>query len=80
MDGAANAEGGGSLRGEFSGTAATVHGAAGWRMNGHMRLAVEEFGLPGAPIRAAAHSFLPIVDGKNDPQSAAANHVADWMS
>ena len=63
MDGAANAESRGSLRGDF-GAAATVHGAAGWRMNGHALRFAEALGFVWCSDSRGTHPFLPIVDGE----------------
>ncbi len=45
------------------GTAATVHGAAGWQMNGHALRLGETLGFAYSSDSRGTHPFLPVVDG-----------------
>lgn len=49
---------------EIFGVAATVHGAAGWQMNGHALRLTEELGFTCCSDGRGTHPFLPIVDGE----------------
>ena len=49
---------------EIFGAAATVHGAAGWRMNGHALRFAEALGFVWCSDSRGTHPFLPIVDGE----------------
>ena len=49
---------------EIFGTAATMHGAAGWQMNNHALRLAEEFGFAWCSDSRGTHPFLPIVDGE----------------
>ncbi len=49
---------------EIFGAAATVHGAAGWQMNGHALRLAEELGFSHCSDSRGDHPFLPVVDGE----------------
>ena len=49
---------------EIFGTAATIHGAAGWQMNNHALRLAEEFGFAWCSDSRGTHPFLPVVDGE----------------
>ncbi len=46
------------------GAAATVHGAAGWQMNGHALRLTESLGFSHGSDSRGDHPFLPVVDGE----------------
>ena len=47
---------------EIFGTAATVHGAAGWQMNAHALRLTGELGFTCCSDSRGTHPFLPVVD------------------
>ena len=49
---------------EIFGAAATVHGAAGWQMNGHALRFAGELGFAYSSDSRGTHPFLPVVDGE----------------
>ncbi len=49
---------------EIFGAAATVHGAAGWQMNGHALRLTEELGFAYCSDARGMWPFLPVVDGE----------------
>ncbi len=49
---------------EILGAAATVHGAAGWQMNGHALRFAGELGFACCSDARGTHPFLPVVDGE----------------
>ena len=49
---------------EIFGAAATVHGAAGWQMNGHALRLAEALGFTWCSDSRGTHPFLPVVDGE----------------
>jgi len=48
---------------EIFGAAATVHGAAGWQMNGYALRLTRELGFSHCSDGRGTHPFLPVVDG-----------------
>ncbi len=49
---------------EIFGAAATVHGAAGWQMNGHALRLTKELGFAYCSDARGTRPFLPVVDGE----------------